>query len=72
MHHVFAYLDPGSASIIFQAAIAGIIAVPVIFRNKISQMVKSVRGGSSTETSTVAEAQESVAEPAITTDTPAR
>ena len=72
MDHVFAYLDPGSASIIFQAAIAGIIAVPVIFRNKISQMVKAVRGGSATETSTVAEAQESVAEPATTTDTPAR
>lgn len=72
MRHVFAYLDPGSASIIFQAAIAGIIAVPVIFRNKISQMVKSVRGGSATETSTVAEAQESVTETAATTDTPAR
>ena len=73
MHHVFAYLDPGSGSIIIQAAIAGIIAVPVIFRNKISQMVKAVRGGSPTETSTVAEAQESVADPAATTtDTPAR
>jgi hypothetical protein len=72
MHHVFAYLDPGSASIIFQAAIAGIIAVPVIFRNKISQMVKSVRGGSSEETTAVADSTaESVAEP-TTTDTPAR
>lgn len=73
MHHVFAYLDPGSGSIIIQAAIAGIIAVPVIFRNKISQMVKAVRGGSSTETSTVAEAPEPAVDAApTTTDTPAR
>ena len=71
MQHVFAYLDPGSGSIIIQAAIAGIIAVPVIFRNKISQMVKAVRGGSSEETTAVAEATaETVAEP-TTTDTPA-
>lgn len=72
MDHVFAYLDPGSGSIIIQAAIAGIIAVPVIFRNKISQMVKAVRGGSSTETTeSVAEAPTATSE-ATPTDTPAR
>jgi len=64
MHHVFAYLDPGSGSIIIQAVIAGIIAVPVIFRNKISAMVRAVRGGSATET------KETVAEP-TKNDTPA-
>jgi len=71
MHHIFAYLDPGSGSIIIQAAIAGIIAVPVIFRNKISQMVKAVRGESAEDTSGVAEAtSETVADPAAApTDT---
>ena len=65
MHHaVLAYLDPGSASIVFQALIAGVIAVPVIFRNKISQIVRAVRGGST------AEVQETVAEPTTTDTTP--
>ncbi len=49
MHHVFAYLDPGSGSIIIQAVIAGIIAVPVIFRNKISAFVRSIKGGHAPE-----------------------
>jgi hypothetical protein len=72
MDLVFAYLDPGSGSIIIQAAIAGLIAVPVIFRNKISQMVKAVRGGSSTETTeSVAEASNATSE-ATPNDTPAR
>jgi hypothetical protein len=65
MRLVFAYLDPGSASIVFQAVIAGIIAVPVLFRNKIAAMVRSVRGGGTEE------AKETVAEP-TTTDTTAR
>ena len=56
MEPVFAYLDPGSISIAFQAVIAGIIAIPILFRNKISAAVRSLRGGS-------AEAKESVAEP---------
>ena len=64
MHHVvFAYLDPGSISIVFQGAIAAIIAIPVLFRTRIAAAVRSVRGGAP------AEAQESVAEP-TTTDTP--
>jgi hypothetical protein len=72
MNHVFAYLEPGSGSIIIQAAIAGIIAVPVIFRNKIFQVVKAVRGGSSTETTeSVAEAPTATSEE-TPTDTPAR
>jgi len=50
---------------LFQALIAGVIAVPVIFRNKISQVVRAVRGGNATEV------KETVAEP-TTTDTPAR
>jgi hypothetical protein len=57
-HHVFAYLDPGSASIVFQALIAGVIAVPVIFRNRISAMVRAIRGQGTPET------KEPAAEPA--------
>jgi hypothetical protein len=44
MEIVFAYLDPGSGSLIIQAIIAGIIAVPVMFRNRIMRMVGRVRG----------------------------
>lgn len=33
--HVFAYLDLASGSMIIQAAIAGIVVVPVLMRNKI-------------------------------------
>lgn len=65
MRIILAYLDPGSASIVFQAVIAGIIAIPVLFRNKIMSLFKGNRGGST------GEVKETVAEPASTTDTPA-
>ena len=65
MDLVFAYLDPGSGSLIIQAVIAGIVAVPIIFRNKISAIVRTLRGGSAPE------ATETIAEP-TSNDTPAR
>jgi len=65
MDFVFAYLDPGSGSIIIQAVIAGIVAVPIIFRNRISAIVRAIRGGEAPEVT------ETVAEP-TSTDTPAR
>jgi hypothetical protein len=43
MPHVFAYLDPGSGSLIIQAAVAAVVAVPVIFRNRISRGARAVR-----------------------------
>ena len=43
MHHVFAYLDPGSAALIFQAAIAGLVAVPIMFRRQLSRFVRALR-----------------------------
>jgi hypothetical protein len=55
MEFVFAYLDPGSGSLIIQAAIAGLIAVPVMFRNRIMRMVGRIRGS--------APDRESIAEP---------
>ncbi len=37
--HVFAYLDLASGSMIIQAAIAGIVVVPVLMRNKIRALL---------------------------------
>jgi hypothetical protein len=41
---LLAYIDPGSGSLIIQVLIASIIALPVIFRNKIAQVANAVRG----------------------------
>jgi len=40
----FAYIDPGSGSLMIQAIIAGIIAAPLFFRHKISKFVRAIRG----------------------------
>lgn len=47
MHHVLAYIDPGSGSLIIQAVIAAIIAVPLFFREQIGRVVRTVRRGKS-------------------------
>ena len=39
-----AYIDPGSGSLIIQAVIAAIIAVPIFLRSHIGRAVRSVRG----------------------------
>jgi hypothetical protein len=39
-----AYIDPGSGSLIIQAAIAAIVAVPVFFRHQIGRALAAVRG----------------------------
>jgi hypothetical protein len=39
-----AYIDPGSGSLIIQAVIATIIAVPFFFRTQIGRLVRAVRG----------------------------
>jgi hypothetical protein len=39
-----AYIDPGSGSLVIQAAIAAIVAVPVFFRHQIARAVAAVRG----------------------------
>ena len=48
MHHLLAYIDPGSGSLIIQAVIAGIVAVPFFFRQQISRFVHAMRRGDST------------------------
>ena len=44
MDLVFAYIDPGSGSLVIQAVIAGLVAIPVIFRQRIASFVRMVRG----------------------------
>ena len=38
-----AYIDPGSGSLIIQAAIAAIIAVPIFLRSQIARVVRTLR-----------------------------
>lgn len=37
--HLFAYLDLASGSTIIQAAIAGVVAVPILLRNQIRRLL---------------------------------
>ena len=43
MHLELAYIDPGSGSLIIQAVIATVIAVPFFFRQQIGRFMKTVR-----------------------------
>jgi hypothetical protein len=45
--HLFAYLDLASGSMIIQAAIAGVVAVPILLRNQIRRFLGR---GKSTDT----------------------
>ncbi len=38
-----AYIDPGSGSLIIQAAIAAIIAIPIFFRSQIARVMRALR-----------------------------
>jgi superfamily II DNA or RNA helicase len=52
MHHLLAYIDPGSGSLIIQALIAGIVAIPFFFRQQIGRVVRAVRKTDATESTT--------------------
>lgn len=41
---LFAYIDPGSGSLIIQALIAGMVALPIFFRQQIARAIRVVRG----------------------------
>jgi hypothetical protein len=43
MHIDLAYIDPGSGSLIIQAIIATVIAVPFFFRQQISRFMRTIR-----------------------------
>jgi hypothetical protein len=42
-HPILAYIDPGSGSLIIQVLIASMVAIPVLFRNRIAQVVRVLR-----------------------------
>jgi hypothetical protein len=44
MEFILAYIDPGSGSLVIQALIAGLVAIPVFFRHQISRCLRTVRG----------------------------
>ncbi|HKG58050.1 MAG TPA: hypothetical protein VKA85_12455 [Candidatus Limnocylindrales bacterium] len=46
MHHLLAYIDPASGSLIFQAVIATLLAVPFFLRTQIARVVRGIRRGS--------------------------
>jgi hypothetical protein len=43
MHHVLAYIDPGSGSLAIQALIAALVAAPFVLRNQIGRVVAKFR-----------------------------
>ena len=43
MLHLVAYIDPGSGSLIFQALIATVIAVPFFFRQQLGRAARTLR-----------------------------
>ena len=45
MDLLFGYIDPGSGSLIIQALIAGLVAVPIFFRQQIARTIRVLRGG---------------------------
>ena len=44
MDLMLAYIDPGSGSLIIQAVIATVIAIPFFFRQQIARVLRVVRG----------------------------
>ena len=52
MDLVLAYIDPGSGSLIIQAVIAGIVAVPFFFRQQIGRIIRTVRRGAESPATT--------------------
>lgn len=44
--HILAYIDPGSGSLLLQAILAGLLAIPFFFRRTIGGFLHRLRGGS--------------------------
>ena len=44
MEIVLAYIDPGSDSLVIQAVVAGLVALPIVFRNQVRRLIAAVRG----------------------------
>ena len=52
MLHLLAYIDASSGSLIIQAVIATVVAVPFFLRHQIARLVRTVRGDKTADTST--------------------
>jgi hypothetical protein len=52
MVDVLAYIDPGSGSLIIQAVIATVVAVPFFFRAQIARLARAIRGERSSTSDT--------------------
>ena len=52
MDLILAYIDPGSGSLVVQALIAGLVAIPVFFRHQIARVVRTLRGHDDRSTET--------------------
>ena len=57
--HIWAYIDPGSGSMLLQVILAGILAVPFFFRRTIADVWHRVRGERPEEAATPAANEES-------------
>ena len=68
MEPLFAYIDPGSGSLLIQAVIAGLVALPIFFRHQITRAVRAVRGGSEATSSTATAASSTSTTAAATVD----
>jgi hypothetical protein len=49
MLSLLAYIDPGSGSLIIQAAIAAVVAIPIFLRSQIARAWSALRGSTSDE-----------------------
>jgi hypothetical protein len=48
VHGILAYIDPGSGSLLIQALIASIVAVPFVLRHQIGRVIDRLRGSAAT------------------------
>ena len=53
MEFILAYIDPGSGSLIVQALIAGLVAIPVFFRHQIARVIRTLRNRDESSVETV-------------------
>jgi len=43
---IFLYIDPGAGSMVIQAVLAALLAIPFFFRTQVSRVVHKLRRGS--------------------------
>lgn len=41
---IFVYIDPGAGSMVVQAILAGLLAIPFLLRTQVSRIVSRLRG----------------------------